>query len=110
MVEEKIFLLEQAARCRRLAQTVNHVEFAERMMVMAQEYEERAFTLPSPPLAPSEETQMMQPSQKDIEHRAYKLWENEAQPKGRDQEFYLEAERQLKEERIRHELKTPDNL
>jgi hypothetical protein len=44
MVEEKTFLLEQAARCRRLAQTVNDVEFAERMMVMAQEYEEKAFT------------------------------------------------------------------
>ncbi|MCK1712096.1 MULTISPECIES: hypothetical protein [unclassified Bradyrhizobium] len=30
--------------------------------------------------------------------------------RGRDQEFYLEAERQLKEELIRHELKTPDTL
>jgi hypothetical protein len=104
MVEEKTFLLEQAARYRRLAQTVNDVEL--RMMVMAQE----AFTLPSPPLAPSEGTQMTHPSEKDIEHRAYQLWEDAGQPKGRDQEFYLEAERQLKEERIRHELKTPDNL
>jgi hypothetical protein len=41
MVEEKTFLLEQAARCRRLAQTINNLEFAERMMAMAQEYEER---------------------------------------------------------------------
>jgi hypothetical protein len=53
---------------------------------------------------------MTHPSQKDIEHRAYQLWEDAGQPKGRDQEFYLEAERQLNEERIRHELKTPDNL
>jgi hypothetical protein len=53
---------------------------------------------------------MTHPSQKDIERRAYQLWEDAGQPKGRDQEFYLEAERQLKEERIRHELKTPDNL
>jgi hypothetical protein len=107
MVEEKTVLLEQGARCRRLAQTVSDLEFAERMMVMAQEYEEKAS---SPPLAPSEGTQMTHPSQKDIECRAYQLWEDAGQPKGRDQEFYLKAERQLKEERIRHELKTPDNL
>jgi Protein of unknown function (DUF2934) len=110
MVEEKTRLLEQAARCRRLAQTVNDVEFAGRKWVMAQEYEEEAFTLLSPPLAPSEGTQMTHPDQKDIERRAYQLWEAAGQPEGRDQEFYLEAERQLKEERIRHELKTPDNL
>ena len=53
---------------------------------------------------------MTHSSQKDIERRAYQLWEDAGQPKGRDQEFYLKAERQLKEERIRHELKTPDNL
>ena len=53
---------------------------------------------------------MTHPSQKDIERRAYQLWEGAGRPKGRDQEFYFEAERQLKEERIRHELKTPDNL
>jgi hypothetical protein len=39
---------------------------------------------------------MTHPSQKDIERRAYQLWEDAGQPKGRDQEFYLEAERQLK--------------
>ena len=77
---------------------------------MARGYEEKSFTLPSPPLAPTEGTHMTHPSQKDIERRAYQLWEDAGQPKGRDQEFYLEAERQLKEERIRHELKTPDNL
>jgi Protein of unknown function (DUF2934) len=38
---------------------------------------------------------MTQPRQKYIERRAYKLWEDAGQPKGRDQEFYLEAERQL---------------
>ncbi|MGY4286915.1 hypothetical protein ACVWXO_006135 [Bradyrhizobium sp. LM2.7] len=31
-------------------------------------------------------------------------------PKERDQEFYLEAERQLKEELTRHELKLPNTL
>ncbi|MCK1481002.1 DUF2934 domain-containing protein [Bradyrhizobium sp. 197] len=49
-------------------------------------------------------------AQKDIERRAYKLWEQAGMPKGRDQEFHLEAERQLKGELIRLELKTPDTL
>jgi hypothetical protein len=47
------------------------------------------------------------PSQKDIERRAYQLWQQAGMPKERDQEFYLEAERQLNEELISHELKTP---
>ncbi len=50
------------------------------------------------------------PTQKDIERRAYQLWKEAGQPQGKDQEFYLEAERKLKEELIRHELKMPDNL
>ncbi|QOG23983.1 Protein of unknown function [Bradyrhizobium arachidis] len=41
------------------------------------------------------------PSQKQIECRAYRLWEQAGMPKGRDQEFYLEAERQLKKELLR---------
>lgn len=49
-------------------------------------------------------------TQKDVERRAYYLWEQAGMPKGRDQEFYLEAERQLNEKLIRHELKTPDTL
>jgi hypothetical protein len=88
--------VQEPATTKEGSQTVNDVEFAERMMVMAQEYEEKAFTLPSPPLAPSEETQMTHPSQKEIERRAYQLWEDAGQPEGRDQEFYLEAERQFK--------------
>jgi hypothetical protein len=43
------------------------------------------------------------PTQKDMECRAYQLWEQAGMPKGRDQEFYLEAERQLKGELLRDE-------
>ncbi|MCK1494933.1 DUF2934 domain-containing protein [Bradyrhizobium sp. 180] len=43
------------------------------------------------------------PTQKDIECRAYRLWERAGMPKGRDQQFYLEAERQLKKELLRDE-------
>ncbi|WP_309500922.1 MULTISPECIES: DUF2934 domain-containing protein [Bradyrhizobium] len=46
----------------------------------------------------------------DIRARAYKLWEESGRPEGRRDEFWQEAERQLKEEQVRHELKTPDTL
>ena len=77
---------------------------------MAQEYEEKAATVLSPPLVPSGVPHLTIPTQKDIERRAYQLWEEAGQPQGKDQEFYLEAERKLKEELIRRELKMPDSL
>jgi hypothetical protein len=51
----------------------------------------------------------------DIEHdqireRAYQLWEQAGKPDGKHQYFWNEAERQLREELNRHELKTPDTL
>jgi hypothetical protein len=49
------------------------------------------------------------PSKKEIECLAYKLWEKGGQPKGRDQEFYLEAERQLEQQVTGRELKIPGN-
>jgi hypothetical protein len=45
-----------------------------------------------------------------IQERAYRLWEEAGCPDGRREEFWLEAERQIKEERLQHELKTPDTL
>ena len=36
-----------------------------------------------------------------IMERAQQLWEKAGYPEGRDLEFWLEAERQIKEERIR---------
>jgi Protein of unknown function (DUF2934) len=46
----------------------------------------------------------------DIRRRAHELWELAGKPDGREDEFWLEAERELKEKQIRQELKTPDNL
>jgi DUF2934 family protein len=46
----------------------------------------------------------------EIRTRAHELWEQAGRPAGREDHFWLEAERQLKEEQIRHELKTPDTL
>jgi hypothetical protein len=109
MADEKNLLLEQAQRCRRLAQAINDQEVARKLVALAEHYEAKATTVSSPPLIPGE-TQMANPAQKDIEGRAYQLWQTAGQPAGRDREFYLEAERQLREELVRHELKTPDNL
>jgi hypothetical protein len=40
---------------------------------------------------------MGKPLRIDIVRRAYELWQQAGEPEGRDQEFYLEAERQLTE-------------
>ena len=52
----------------------------------------------------------MQEDQQAIRERAHKLWELAGKPEGKEDVFWLEAERQLAEERMLHELKTPDNL
>lgn len=40
-------------------------------------------------------TSMATPRQMDIVRRAYQLWKEAGQPQGRDEEFYLQAEREL---------------
>jgi hypothetical protein len=53
---------------------------------------------------------MTQADLDQIRARAYRLWEEAGKPHGRKDEFWYEAERQIQEERVRHETKTPDNL
>ncbi len=48
---------------------------------------------------------MARPAGIDVVRRAYKLWEQAGKPEGRDQEFYLQAERELQETL---DKKTPD--
>jgi Protein of unknown function (DUF2934) len=52
----------------------------------------------------------MHEDQEAIRERAHKLWEEAGKPDGKEEQFWHEAEQQLKDERIRHELKTPDTL
>jgi hypothetical protein len=72
--------------------------------------------LPLSPNAPQgeavlgREVRMPEVYEDDIRARAYKLWEDAGRPEGRIDEFWHEAERQLKDEQVRHELKTPDTL
>lgn len=46
----------------------------------------------------------------EIRKKAHELWEAAGKPQGRDEEFWFEAERQLQEELVKHELRTPDTL
>jgi hypothetical protein len=46
----------------------------------------------------------------DIRARAHQLWEEAGKPEGKEDYFWLEAERQLKERQIRDGMRTPDNL
>jgi hypothetical protein len=41
--------------------------------------------------------EMATPAPIDIARRAYELWHQAGEPKGRDQEFYLQAEKELQE-------------
>ncbi len=53
---------------------------------------------------------MSHASNDEIRMRAHELWESAGCPQGQEDHFWLEAERQLNVERIRHELRTPDTL
>jgi hypothetical protein len=53
---------------------------------------------------------MENPKQIDIVRRAYELWEQAGKPEGRDQEFYHQAEQELRNADKSSPLRTPDNL
>ena len=56
MRDDKSALLEQAERCRRPAHAINTTDVVEKLLTMAEDYEEQAARLAasSPPLVPSE--------------------------------------------------------
>ena len=41
---------------------------------------------------------MAEPKHIDIVRRAYQLWQQAGEPKGRDEEFYLKAQEELRNE------------
>ena len=53
---------------------------------------------------------MDKPSEKEIAARAYKLWEQNGRPEGRDEEFWRLAEQELLNENKSSPLRTPDTL
>jgi hypothetical protein len=50
------------------------------------------------------------PTTEQILKRAYEIWEKNNKPEGRDEEFYHQAEQELRNEDGSSPLRTPDNL
>jgi hypothetical protein len=59
---------------------------------------------------PKGEHLMAQPTEKEITNRAYKIWERNGKPEGRDEEFWHLAEQELLNEDKSSPLRTPDTL
>lgn len=74
----------KADKYRMLARWVTDPETAARIMELTQELEQRANT-------------MDKPSDEQISKRAREIWEENHRPTGRDDEFWHEAERELRE-------------
>jgi hypothetical protein len=53
---------------------------------------------------------MEKPTKMEIVRRAYELWQQAGMPEGRDQEFYHQAEQELRNAAKSSPLRTPDNL
>ena len=53
---------------------------------------------------------MQNPTKDQVIHRAYELWEQAGKPEGRDEEFYHQAEQELRNEGKSSPVRTPDNL
>jgi hypothetical protein len=76
----------KADKYRMLARSVTDRETATRIMELTHELEERAST-------------MQKPSEDEIRKRAQEIWEQNHRPTGRDDEFWHQAERELREAR-----------
>jgi hypothetical protein len=53
---------------------------------------------------------MAKPTEEQIRQRAQEIWERSHRPTGRDDEIWLLAEQQLRNEDKSSPLRTPDNL
>jgi DUF2934 family protein len=52
---------------------------------------------------------MTQPTEKEIKTRAYEIWERNGKPEGKEDEFWQQAEQELRNEDKFSPLRTPDN-
>jgi hypothetical protein len=53
---------------------------------------------------------MENPTKEKVIHRAYELWEQAGKPEGKDEDFYHQAEQELRDADKSSPLRTPDNL
>jgi hypothetical protein len=84
----------KAAKYRDYVRWISDPEIAESILNLASELERQA----------------MQPDEEDIRTRAYDLWRRAGEPENRDEEFWLLAEQELRNEDKSSPLRTPDNL
>ena len=77
-------LIAKAHRYRDLARWLGDSETARRISTFAKELKERARTLATP-------------NENQIRIRAWEIWEENGCPFGRDEEFWLQAEREFRE-------------
>jgi hypothetical protein len=56
------------------------------------------------------EVVMENPTKEKVIHRAYELWEQAGKPEGKDEDFYHQAEQELRDADKSSPLRTPDNL
>jgi DUF2934 family protein len=93
-VIEKEQLQVKAARYRGYVRWISDPEISDSILRLASELELRA----------------LQPDEEDIRTRAYDLWKRAGEPENRDEEFWLLAEQELRNEDKSFPLRTPDNL
>jgi hypothetical protein len=67
-------------------------------------------SLPGQDRALELEQSMTQPTEKEIMARAYEIWERNGRPDGREDEFWHQAEQELRNEDKSSPLRTPDTL
>jgi hypothetical protein len=77
-------LLMKARKYRDFARWVGDWETAQRIMALAEELKNRARAL-------------ARPDERRIRKRAREIWEENGRPAGRDEEFWLQAEREFRE-------------
>jgi hypothetical protein len=77
-------LLTKARKYRDFARWVGDWETAQRIMALAEELKNRARAL-------------ARPDERRIRKRAREIWEENGRPAGRDEEFWLQAEREFRE-------------
>jgi hypothetical protein len=53
---------------------------------------------------------MIQPTKEEIKKRAYEIWERHGRPEGKEDEFWQQAEQELRNEDKSSPIRTPDTL
>ena len=76
--------LAKARKYRDFARAIGDTETVHRILALTAKLKQRALAL-------------SRPSQNRIRRRARQIWEQNGRPSGRDEEFWLQAERELRE-------------